>query len=225
MIPIEWVASTESTNSDLRDAPSGSTRATLNQRGGRGRLGRSWIETPGRGLALSVVVDPGPIPTLIPLVAGAALVALLRERGVRAWAKWPNDVYIGERKVAGILTEMPAAGRVIIGMGVNVRHSLGELPMDTATSLAVEGFDIDATDIADQWLARVLEWLPRIGDEATLDWIESSLGLIGDSVTVEFPDGTARSGSVVGLSPDGALRLDSGDPIVAGEIVRMRPSA
>lgn len=225
MIPIVWVASTESTNSDLRDAPTGATRATLNQRGGRGRLGRSWLELPGRGLALSVVVAPGPVPTMIPLVAGAAMVAVLRERGVHAWAKWPNDVYIGDRKVAGILTEMPAAGRVIVGVGVNVRHSVDELPMDTATSLAVEGFDIDATEIADRWLDVVLEWLPRIGDDAAHDWVESSLGLIGDSVTVEFPDGSHRTGTVVGVTREGALRMDSGDPIVAGEIVRLRPTA
>jgi BirA family biotin operon repressor/biotin-[acetyl-CoA-carboxylase] ligase len=222
VIPIDWVPSTESTNTDLRNAPVGSTRATLNQRGGRGRLGRTWLESPGKGLALSIVVAPGPTPTLIPLVAGAALVEMLRERGVDAWAKWPNDVYIGDRKVAGILTEMPALGRIIVGLGVNVRHQKAELPLDTSTSLAAEGFDIDATDIADRWVAILLDRISRI--DVAQDWIESTLGLIGDEVSIEFPDGAVRTGIVHGITSAGALRLDSGDPIVAGEITRLRPA-
>lgn len=198
--------------------------ATLNQTAGRGRLGRDWLESPGKGLAISTVVAPGPIPTLIPLIAGAALVDVLRARGVTAWMKWPNDVFVGSRKVAGILTEMPSSDRVIVGMGVNIRHQLGELPLDTATSLAAEGFDIDATDIADAWASNFRSRISSVGESTAVDWIEAHLGMLGETVAVDFPDGSRRTGVVRGITDNGALRLDAGDPVVAGDIVRLRPA-
>lgn len=223
MTSIRWVSSTPSTNTAAREEPVGTAIATLNQTAGRGRLGRTWVDTAGKGLAISAVVSPGPIPTLIPLVAGAAVVAVLRPHGIDAWAKWPNDVYVAGRKVAGILTEMPGADRVVVGLGVNVRHSIEELPFDTATSLAVEGCDIDPRVIADEWLDTLKHRVTQVGDPALIDWIESMLGLRDDEVAIDFPDGHRRTGIVRGISDIGALLLDSGDPVVAGDITRLRP--
>lgn len=223
MTDIRWISAIPSTNTALRDEPIGSVLATLNQTSGRGRLGRDWIETPGKGLAISLVISPTSIPTLIPLVAGAALVAVLRERGVDSWTKWPNDVYIGDRKVAGILTEMPSADRVIVGLGVNVRYSRDELPLDTATSLAAEGFDIDATDIAERWLVVVRERLNTIGTIALLDWVRAASGIIGRDVTIEFPDDTVHTATVATIAANGALELATGELVVAGDITRLRP--
>ena len=219
---IRWVASTPSTNTALRAEPIGSVLATLNQTAGRGRLGREWLESPGKGLAISVVVHPTNIPTLVPLVAGASLVTLLTVRGVDAWMKWPNDVYIGARKVAGVLTEMPDPGRIVVGVGVNVRHARGELPLDTATSLAAEGFDLDATEIADAWLVIVRKQLAEVGTPALIDWVRSVSPLIGERVAIDMPDGTHREVHIQNITSDGSLELTTGETIVAGEITRLR---
>jgi BirA family biotin operon repressor/biotin-[acetyl-CoA-carboxylase] ligase len=219
---IRWVASTPSTNTALRSEPIGSALATLNQTAGRGRLGREWLESPGKGLAISVVVHPTDIPTLVPLVAGAALVTVLNGHGINAWMKWPNDVYIGERKVAGVLTEMQEPGRIIVGLGVNVRHAQGEVPLETATSLAAEGFDIDATEIADAWLATVRARLAEVGTPALVDWVRSVSPLIGERVAIDMPDGTHREVDIRNIAPDGSLELTTGETIVAGEITRLR---
>ncbi len=219
---IRWVASTPSTNTALRSEPIGSVLATLNQTAGRGRLGRDWLESAGKGLAISVVVHPTDVPTLVPLVAGAALVSVLTGHGVDAWMKWPNDVYIGERKVAGVLTEMPEPGRIIVGLGVNVRHAQGELPLDTATSLAAEGLDLDATEIADAWLATVRTRLAEVGTPGLIAWVRSVSALIGQRVAIDMPDGTRREVDVHDIARNGALELSTGETIVAGEVTRLR---
>jgi BirA family biotin operon repressor/biotin-[acetyl-CoA-carboxylase] ligase len=136
--------------------------------------------------------------------------------------KWPNDVYIGERKVAGVLTEMQEPGRIIVGLGVNVRHAQGEVPLETATSLATEGFDIDATEIADAWLATVRARLAEVGTPALVDWVRSVSPLIGERVAIDMPDGTRREVDIRNIAADGSLELTTGETIVAGEITRLR---
>ena len=229
MNPVRWLDTVESTNTELRAgvAAHGDSVASLNQTAGRGRLGRDWLESPGRGLALSVVLTESvAVPTLVPLIAGAAAIETLRRSHpeTTAWMKWPNDVYIGDRKVAGILTEMPGSGRIVVGIGVNLRHGADELPLDTATSLAIEGLDIDPAEFADEWREIVLDRVAATDAPTTVDWVNSFLGMRGDVVRIDFADGTHRTGAVRAVSADGSLLLDSGDPIVAGEITRLRPA-
>lgn len=229
MNPVRWVDTVESTNTELRDGAitHGDAVATLNQTAGRGRLGRDWVESPGRGLALSVgLTEPVAVPTLVPLIAGAAAIEALQkfQPSSRAWMKWPNDVYIGERKVAGILTEIPDASRMVVGIGVNLFHSVEELPLDSATSLAIEGIDVDPRLFADEWRRIVLDRIRSTESPATVDWVNSYVGLRGEAVRIDFADGSHRLGRVTEVAADGALMLDSGDPIVAGEITRLRPA-
>jgi BirA family biotin operon repressor/biotin-[acetyl-CoA-carboxylase] ligase len=123
------------------DEDEGTTVATDRQTHGRGRLGRVWEAPPGRALLFSVLLRPSPPMAIWPelsLVAGDAVaVALRAETGVAAELSHPNDVLIEGRKVAGILPEA-SAGRVVLGIGVNVNQAVEELPGDTpkpATSL------------------------------------------------------------------------------------------
>jgi BirA family biotin operon repressor/biotin-[acetyl-CoA-carboxylase] ligase len=125
-------------------ATEGTTVATNLQIHGRGRLGRGWEAPTGRALLFSVLLQPTPPMALWPelsLVTGAAVATALRMgAGVDAELSHPNDVLIGGRKIAGILPEA-SAGRVVLGIGVNVNQAAEELPAETpkpSTSLHVE---------------------------------------------------------------------------------------
>ncbi|HET7354162.1 MAG TPA: biotin--[acetyl-CoA-carboxylase] ligase [Gaiellaceae bacterium] len=139
---VEECASTQRLLDD--DAAEGTTVATDLQTHGRGRLGRRWEAPAGRALLFSVLLNPTPPMALWPelsLVAGDAVAAALREEaGVVAELSHPNDVLIYGRKVAGILPEA-TAGRVVLGVGVNVNQTAEELPAETpkpSTSLRIE---------------------------------------------------------------------------------------
>jgi BirA family biotin operon repressor/biotin-[acetyl-CoA-carboxylase] ligase len=126
------------------DAAEGTTVATDLQTQGRGRLGRIWETPKGVALLFSVLLRPQPPMAIWPelsLVAGEAVAAALREQtGVAAELGHPNDVLVERRKLAGVLPEA-TVGRVVLGIGVNVNQTAGELPDETTkppTSLRVE---------------------------------------------------------------------------------------
>src|SRR5690606_31622392 len=148
---VDVVPSLGSTNTELvaranDGAPGGTVLVTEHQTAGRGRLGRSF-STPARAaLTFSVLLRPTVPPHgygWLPLLMGVAAVhGVRRIAAVRAELKWPNDVLVGGRKLAGILSEAafgPAGPAVVIGIGLNVSQSREELPVDTATSLALSG--------------------------------------------------------------------------------------
>ena len=142
------------------DAPEGAVATTNEQTAGRGRLGREWVAPPGSSLLASIVLRPE-VPTAnlpeLSLVAGRAVARAL---GELAEVKWPNDVLLNGRKVAGILAEA-REGRVVLGIGINVSQSddeLPERPVHPATSLLLEtGRTPPRADL----LAAVLEQLER----------------------------------------------------------------
>jgi BirA family transcriptional regulator, biotin operon repressor / biotin---[acetyl-CoA-carboxylase] ligase len=143
--PYRFVEECESTQRLIdADATEGTTVATDFQTHGRGRLGRIWEAPRGRALLFSVLLQPKTPMVLWPelsLVAGEAVAAALRtETGVAAELSHPNDVLVDGRKIAGILPEA-SAGRVVLGIGVNVDQTADELPEETPkppTSLRVE---------------------------------------------------------------------------------------
>ena len=144
------------------DAPEGAVVATDEQTGGRGRLGREWVAPAGTSLLASVVLRPD-VPTAdlpeLSLVAGRAVAQALADVAeVRPEVKWPNDVLLNGRKVAGILAEA-RGGRVVLGIGINVSqraHELPARPSYPATSLLLEtGRVVARADL----LAAVLERL------------------------------------------------------------------
>ena len=148
------------------------TAVALAQTRGRGRAGRAWLQVPGRGLALSVALQLGRDvrhASVIPLAAGLAVVQTCHALGVgAARLKWPNDVLVDGRKLAGVLCEV-RRGRgtplksgsgeaVVIGVGLNVGHTRDEFPdelRNTATSLALQGAAASVEDAAAEFLTRL----------------------------------------------------------------------
>lgn len=229
---LEWRDEAGSTNADLAAAatadPSGwpawSVLVTDTQTAGRGRLGRAWTAPPGTSLAISVLLRPR-IPAerygWLSLLAGTAMATSLRAAGVDAAVKWPNDVLIGGRKVCGLLAEALADGSgAVLGAGLNHRLTAGELPVPTATSLAIEGGPTDADALIAGWLEG-LRTLVAAFEAADGDPIASGVHAavtgacetIGRRVRVTLPDGDALVGTATGIDADGRIE-------VAGERIR-----
>lgn len=166
--PYTYVERCESTQHLLADdAPEGALAATDEQTAGRGRLGRDWVAPPGSSVLASIALHPR-VPTArlaeLSLVAGRAVAQALADVAeVVPEVKWPNDVLIGGRKVAGILAEA-REGRVVLGFGINVLQTAAELPkraQHPPTSLLLEtGRRIPRAEL----LAAVLDHLEREHD-------------------------------------------------------------
>jgi biotin-[acetyl-CoA-carboxylase] ligase BirA-like protein len=142
--PYRFVAECPSTQRLLGDGDSeGTVVATDHQTEGRGRLGRTWEDVPGRSLLFSLLLRP-PVPMALwpelSLVAGESVARALRDIGVDASLRHPNDVVVAGRKVVGVLPEA-SPGRVVLGVGMNVNQTTDELPVETAkppTSVRLE---------------------------------------------------------------------------------------
>src|SRR6266536_3534644 len=139
--PVHFLEVTDSTNSDLlrlaeEGAPEWTVVAANQQEAGRGRLGRTWVSTPGSSLLVSVLLRPKLAPVdspLITLAAGAAMSLACRDAlGVRAMCKWPNDVMAGDRKLGGVLVEARVQEarllHAVVGTGVNLTQQPDDFP-------------------------------------------------------------------------------------------------
>lgn len=233
-------ASTASTNADVaaaagQGAPEGTIHTTEIQTAGRGRLDRSWEAPAGSGIAVSVLLRPTRVPTgrwaWLPLLVGLAVDATVNGFEVRAGLKWPNDVLVGDRKIAGILLERvdtPSGPAAVVGVGLNVSLREYELPVDTATSLAIEGAsETDRTIVLRSFL-RNLEtlygsWQASDGDPAAgiRDSYVRRCTTIGQQVRVSLPDGSILEGKATGIDDSG--RLVVGDQMLsAGDVTHVR---
>jgi len=163
--PYEYVASTPSTQLLLpTEAPEGALVATGEQTAGRGRLGRRWLAPAGTSLLCSLQLRPAIASERLPELTGVASLACAEAiaalTGIEPKLKFPNDVLVGDRKLAGILAEA-REGRVVLGIGVNVNVPAEELPQGVgrpATSVLVEtGHELDRAEL----LAELLERLER----------------------------------------------------------------
>lgn len=174
---LESVASTESTNTDLIAAatanaaewPDFSVLVTAEQTAGRGRSGREWQAPAGSSLFVSVLLRPSAVPATqfswLPLIAGLAMSNAISgfAGSTRATVKWPNDVLIADKKVCGVLSELLGdLSGVVVGAGVNVFQSQEQLPVPTATSLAIESIGVGSLD---DLLAAFLKNLKRNYEE------------------------------------------------------------
>jgi BirA family transcriptional regulator, biotin operon repressor / biotin---[acetyl-CoA-carboxylase] ligase len=237
---IECLAETDSTNTDLvvaarGGAPEGSVIIAESQRRGRGRLGRSWVSPAGLNLYCSVLLRPDLAPEDVPLLtltAGVAVAdAVAAFAGGRAAIKWPNDVLLDERKVAGILTEMEAvSGRaafVVVGIGVNLNSGEADFPPEVrslATSIALAtGQPVErarfAAHLLDALDARY-ESVLRDGFSALLPAWSARDALRGRRIEVRAGDERIE-GVAAGLAPNGRLILEtSAGPreIMAGDV-------
>jgi BirA family transcriptional regulator, biotin operon repressor / biotin---[acetyl-CoA-carboxylase] ligase len=217
-----------------RGAAEGLVVAANAQSAGRGRLGRVWVSPPGAGLYLSVVLRP--TQQVIPMVTIAAGVAVAEgiqtASGLRAELKWPNDVYIGPRKVAGVLAEASAnAGdgriirHVVLGFGVNVMRAA--YPPDIAcraTSLEEElGRNVDRALLMVECLAALAERYTDLAQGRSAgvleQWRARATARLGCKVrweaTGEALEGIAEdidnTGALVVRTPSGPIRVTSGE--------------
>ena len=215
---------TTSTNDRARalaagGAPHGTLVTAAAQTAGRGRQGRAWSAPPGQALLMSLVLHRP--RRLLPL---AAAVAVAETAGPAAAIKWPNDVLVDGRKVAGILAEgRPQEGWAVLGVGLNVAVRLDDLPpelRDTAATLGLEPTDVEAV------LERLLGALERaldLDDDALLDAWRARDALRGREIAW-----AAGHGRAAGVDGDGRLVVELPDggrtALEAGE-VHLRASA
>ena len=218
----------ESTNSRGRQlagagAPHGTLVTAAEQTAGRGRQGRRWVVVPGRSIAMSVVLRSW--PRLLPLAAG---VAVAEEAGAQAAVKWPNDVLIGGRKVAGILVEgRPQEGWMVLGIGLNVAVGPDDLPAElraTAGGLGREPAALEPTLAS--LLARLERWLAA-EPERVLEQFRTRDALAGRDVRWEGGAGRAVGvddrGRLVVAADGGELALEAGEVHVGPEPPARRP--
>ena len=208
----------------------GWTVVTDSQHEGRGRLGRTWVAPPETALLFSTVLRPplDVLPLLALLAALTVAGGIETSTGAVPDLKWPNDVLLNGKKLAGILLERPAGADVILGVGLNVNQSAADLP-DGATSLAVElGHEFEREPL----LAAILNDLGNAyerADRQGVDWIvpgwRSRSSMLGKAVAFHH-DGSLIRGIAEDVGEDGALRvrLEDGSRIsvVAGEVERVR---
>jgi BirA family biotin operon repressor/biotin-[acetyl-CoA-carboxylase] ligase len=195
----------------------------------RGRRGQ-WVAPAGRGLYLTFVrpVEPGEPLTLIPLaVARWVRDAVEDSTGVAARVKWPNDLYVEKRKLAGVLSESRTQGEdtyVAIGIGLNVLGRAQELPVPGATTLEEEADrPISLSAVAQGVLDRLDRELsdPKWKEEPSR-WEKVAVHRAGDSVTVRR-GGNEITGQYLGVTHEGFLRIStkSGEETVSsGEMTR-----
>ncbi len=226
---LRWVAEAASTNdlalADLEDLGLRAVGAD-HQSAGRGRRGRQWSSPPGCGLYLSWIARPT-FPqsegAALPLLAAAALAELCTELGARPWLKWPNDLWLGQRKLAGVLCEarqVPGGGAAVVGIGLNLRTPPGGYPPEVP-GVALDSLmePPEAQALAEQLVPRLDTWLTRV-TEGGLDEVLRAWQAWAP------PPGTrlkqaGREGEYAGLAPDGALRLRTASGvqlIYAGEV-------
>jgi BirA family biotin operon repressor/biotin-[acetyl-CoA-carboxylase] ligase len=222
---IEYFDSIDSTSSEARRlAAGGAAEGTVviaeAQTSGRGRLGRTWASPPLRNLYLSIVLRPQigvAGAAQVTLVAGVAVVEAVSEWAPQAAIKWPNDVVIDGRKVAGILAEMDADDNrvrcLILGIGVNLNAAPEDFPeelRDKATALrTVIGFPVDRTAFAERLLSCVEERYTLFlaqGFAALRPLWEARSCLTGRAVQIDGA-GQRCAGVVTGIGDDGALLL------------------
>jgi BirA family biotin operon repressor/biotin-[acetyl-CoA-carboxylase] ligase len=189
---------------------------------GRGRRGRSWASSVG-GLYFTAVLGPSSRPGLIPLMAGVAVAESIRRlTGLGAELKWPNDILMGRRKVAGVLAETVWRGdealHTLLGIGLNINNILPE-DLPQATTLSGElGHEVDAESLLSELLGEIGVWSERLDEslDGVLDaWRELSATL-GSKVDVIESTGELIRGVAVDVDLDGALLVD-----VGGEIRRV----
>jgi BirA family transcriptional regulator, biotin operon repressor / biotin---[acetyl-CoA-carboxylase] ligase len=240
---VEVYDETPSTNALVADraragAGAGLVVVTEHQTAGRGRLDRAWQTPPRSALTFSVLLRPDVPPARwpwLPLVVGLAVTDALRELGYPAGMKWPNDVLLtlpeGERKVCGILVERvdtPTGPAAVVGIGLNSSMSAAELPLPTATSLAVAGgAEPDRTQVLVALLvALAATYDTWLADPASIAAAYPAASVtLGRRVRAELPGGGVLEGTAVRIDELGRVVVagPTGESAVgAGDVVHLR---
>ena len=251
---VVYFSETGSTNDIAQElleqgTPDGTLVVADSQTKGRGRMDRHWVTTPGSALAFSLALRSPPeererLAFFSPLAGLAVCQALVDDYGLPAEVKWPNDVLLARRKTCGVLVEAAWIGDrmqgVVVGIGVNVAPA--SVPPDHAVlfpatcveraiveSLGPGIFNrpVDRVELLAKILRKFFDLRPVMGSPAFLQLWQERLAFRGEIVSVDPASGVSICGRVVGIDPNGNLRLRKQDGVeinVAVGDVRLRPS-
>jgi BirA family biotin operon repressor/biotin-[acetyl-CoA-carboxylase] ligase len=243
---VVWKDSTGSTNADAialaeRGAPHLSVVAAGHQTAGRGRLGRAWETVPGSSMLVSVVLRPAIEPeaaSLIPLLAAICMgEACGGGFGIHTSIKWPNDLVVNDRKLAGILPEAKVSGGaleyVVVGVGVNLYQRTEDFPselQDRATSVVLEGGSPNEGE--ERSAMSTYLWGYSLYDlatqEARVRLVRNARGFcstIGREVRATTTDGREIVGTAVDLDERGGLVIEADgarETVAFGEVHHLR---
>ncbi|CAN2216424.1 BirA Biotin-(acetyl-CoA carboxylase) ligase [Candidatus Nanopelagicaceae bacterium] len=227
---VDLTASTQSDLAELvksKSVESGEVIVAEFQSAGRGRLERTFDAAPNSALLFSFYISPkrsrsdwGFIAHLAALTIFEVISAGLP---IKASLKWPNDILIGEKKVAGLLAQATDDG-VIVGIGINVAMSAKESPVETATSLAIAGSkELDRNVILSKFLnafqSKFEEW------DTGIDFVDSYsqvCATLGREVQIEVSGRENRIGIAQSINEFGALVLEDGFEVNVGDVVHLR---
>lgn len=201
---------TGSTNDRARElaiagAPGGTVVTAGSQSAGRGRHGRVWTAPPGKALLFSAILSPlgaghALLPLAVPVAVCEAIESLVPHR---CEIKWPNDIWIGERKVSGVLIEARPPEWAVIGIGVNVAIGDGEFPPDLRWPATSVGAGATVDDVRAALCGRLDAWVASTPAEAVSAFRERD-ALRGRAV--EWGEG---AGTAAGIADDGNLVVES----------------
>ena len=244
--PLRHLEVTGSTNADALSwaadgAPEGAVVVADHQTGGRGRWGRTWTSSPGDSLLFSIVLRPSFLPSdrmgLLSVMGGVAVAGAVRElAGVEALVKWPNDVVVDGKKLAGVLAEGRSTANgieiAVVGIGLNLVLP-GALELDvvaSATSMAALGAEgcgrAELLGAAIDQLGALYEEMRSDHGAAMLRRAERISSVLGRRVTLRSVDGHVIEAVAVGLTVSGALEIESEgrrSVVDVAEVTQVRP--
>lgn len=238
-LPIAWIGenfyfhqSIDSTNSEgnrlaKEGAPHGTLIVANEQRAGRGRAGRRWITAPDSAIAMSIVVRPDQILAndwqKVNAIAALAVVKVLEDYGLSAEIKWPNDVLLDGKKVAGILLEgvwrADQAEFAVLGIGVNVKKrslpSLNLLNFPATYIMETSTQPIARDELLFAILRALVAWIDRLNtDELTVN-LNKHLAFVNQTVVID--NDPQLGGKLLGVDDEGRLRIIiQGEELVLG---------
>ena len=243
---VHYLPTVDSTNRVARDLgragePDGTVVVADEQTEGRGRRRRRWVSPAGAGLYMSLLLRPQfaatESGTAVQLVAGIAVAEALEPFLPGApTLQWPNDCFVADRKIAGVLVEAETTGQefdfLVCGMGLNVNHEAGDFPVElraAATSIRLEiGHRVSRLEVLGALLASFDAWESAWRDHGLAPicarWLELSPASSGGQVSVQTEAGVV-AGVADGLTDVGHLRVRTGDEtleISVGEVIKLR---
>ena len=222
---IRFFDSIGSTNDEAlkwasEDAPDLSLVVSDEQTAGRGRSDRKWFTPAGSALAFSLILRPSDVelehPTRITGLGALAVIESLRFLSGVSQIKWPNDILIDGKKVAGILVESNWLGNTldgyVLGLGVNVlKSSVPTLENIAFPATSIEdnsdGKTIDRVELLKGILSALIKWRNKLGEDVFTKAWENSLAYRGERITVSRDGQSPKTGELIGLNPSGNLQI------------------
>jgi BirA family biotin operon repressor/biotin-[acetyl-CoA-carboxylase] ligase len=226
---FQSVTSTQTELIGKENLQHGDVYVTEFQSAGRGRLDRTFEATESSALLFSIYLEPKRSKlewSAIPLLVGLSLVNALKNLNAEVTTnlKWPNDLLIGDKKIAGILAEARENG-VVVGIGLNVNMKESELPVPTASSLKLENFselnrNVILPEILNN-LAQVIR-LWESGSSLAMEQYRQVSSTLGKEVEVHLPSGEILNSRAIEINDMGELQLASGARVNVGDVIHLR---